>query len=250
MSSKEIFSIKNKNVIITGGGRGLGFEIANYFQNNGAKVFVFDKIFNKKFLNKDVNKIKCNFFEKKKTITLIKNYLKKNKVDILINCAAITIPNVKSFSQSVKNWEKTININLNIPYIFCKIIGEDMIKRKIKGRIINFSSIGGEVGFPNNHSYGPSKSGLSQMTKSLANDWGKYNININTIVPGYFSTEMNRSSWQNKHKKKQRSHKTLLNRWGSPSEIIGSVVFLSSEASSYITGTEIVVDGGWLAKGL
>ena len=125
-----------------------------------------------------------------------------------------------------------------------------MIKRKIKGRIINFSSIGGEVGFPNNHSYGPSKSGLSQMTKSLANDWGKYNININTIVPGYFSTEMNRFSWQNKHKKKQRSNKTLLNRWGSPSEIIGSVVFLSSEASSYITGTQIVVDGGWLAKGL
>jgi len=68
MSSKEIFSIKNKNVIITGGGRGLGFEIANYFQNNGAKVFVFDKSFNKKFLNKDVNKIKCNIFEKKKNI--------------------------------------------------------------------------------------------------------------------------------------------------------------------------------------
>ena len=76
-------------------------------------------------------KLNVIFLKKKKTITLIKNYLKKNKVDILINCAAITIPNVENFSQSVKNWEKTININLNIPYIFCKIIGEDMIKRKI-----------------------------------------------------------------------------------------------------------------------
>ena len=88
------------------------------------------------------------------------------------------------------------------------------------------------------------------MSKSLANDWGKFGININTIVPGYFATEMNKASWSNRLKKKERSQKTLLNRWGNPSEIVGPVVFLSCEASSYVTGSEIIVDGGWLAKGL
>lgn len=250
MINKNIFSVKKKNVIITGAGRGLGLEIANYFSYSGANVYIFDKYFKKSYLCKNIKRIKCDFINKKRTINLIKKSLKKINADILINCAAITLPNVKNLSQSIKNWEKTININLNAPYLFCKIVGEDMIKKKIKGRIINFSSIGGKVGFPNNHSYGPSKSGLAHLTKTLANDWGKYGININTIVPGYFSTEMNKLSWQNRSKKKQRSKKTLLNRWGKPSEIIGSVVFLSSEASSYVTGAELVVDGGWLAKGL
>ena len=250
MNIHNLFSIKNKNVIITGASGGLGFEIANFFQNNGANVFAFDKNFNKKNFNKKIVKIKCNFFNKKNTLNVIKKILKKNKIHILINCAAITIPNSKKFSDLLLNWNKTIEINLNIPYLFCNLIGNHMIKKKIKGRIINFSSIGGKTGFPNNHSYGPSKSGLSQLSKSLANDWSKYGININTIVPGYFATEMNKSSWSNKLKKQERSMKTLLNRWGNPSEIIGSVVFLSSEASSYITGSEIIVDGGWLAKGM
>ena len=249
MKNLELFSIKNKNVVITGAGRGLGYQIAEFYQNNGANIFAFDKIFKKKFASKKIKKIKCDFFNKKKTINSIIKLLKLYDIDILINCAAITIPNVKNFHQSISNWEKTININLNIPYIFCNLIGQDMIKKNIKGKIINFSSIGGEIGFPNNHSYGPSKSGLSQLTKTLANDWGKHGININTIVPGYFSTEMNKTSWFNKYKKKERSKKTLLNRWGKPSEIIGAVIFLSSEASSYVTGTELVVDGGWLAKG-
>ena len=201
MTNLDIFSVKGKKIIITGGGRGLGFEIANYFQDNGAEVIVFDKTFKNRFHNKKIKKIKCNFLNKKKTITSINELLAKNKINVLINCAAVTIPNVKNISNSIKNWEKTININLTIPYLFCKLVGKDMIKKKIKGRIINFSSIGAEVGFPNNNSYGPSKSGLKQLSKTLANDWGRYGINVNTIIPGYFSTEMNKSSWMNKKKK-------------------------------------------------
>ena len=250
MNIHNLFSIKNKNVIVTGSGRGLGFEIANFYQNNGANVFAFDKIFKKKNFNKKIIKIKCNFLNKKNTINALKKILQKKQIHILINCAGITIPNSKKFSDLLLNWNKTIEINLNMPYLFCNLVGSHMIKKKIKGRIINFSSIGGKTGFPNNHSYGPSKSGLSQLSKSLANDWSKYGININTIVPGYFATEMNKSSWSNKLKKQDRSKKTLLNRWGNPFEIIGPVVFLSSEASSYITGSEIIVDGGWLSKGI
>ena len=99
MLNSKLFSIKDKNVIITGAGRGLGFEIANYYQNNGANVFAFDKIFKKIFLNKKIVKIKCDFSNKKKTINTISKLLKKNKIDILINCAAITISNVENFSQ-------------------------------------------------------------------------------------------------------------------------------------------------------
>ena len=110
----------------------MGFEIANYFQDNGAEVIVFDKTFKNRFHNKKIKKIKCNFLNKKKTITSINELLAKNKINVLINCAAVTIPNVKNISNSIKNWEKTININLTIPYLFCKLVGKDMIKKKIK----------------------------------------------------------------------------------------------------------------------
>ena len=134
MINKNIFSVKKKNVIITGAGRGLGLEIANYFSYSGANVYIFDKYFKKSYLCKNIKRIKCDFINKKRTINLIKKSLKKINADILINCAAITLPNVKNLSQSIKNWEKTININLNAPYLFCKIVGEDMIKKKNKGQ--------------------------------------------------------------------------------------------------------------------
>ena len=246
----HLFNLKNKNVIITGAGRGLGLVLSNYFQRNGSQVIAFDKEFNLKDISSDINKIYCDFEDIKKTTLKINNLLKKQQIDVLINCAAITVENEDNFYTSLKNWDKVLNVNLKTAFIFCKLVGAQMIKNKIKGKIINFSSIGATRGFPNNFSYGVSKSGLAQLTRVLANDWGKYSINVNTIVPGYFKTPMNKKSWENLKKRNERSRKTFIGRWAEPKESIGPVVFLSCEASSYVTGSEIVVDGGWLAKGL
>ncbi len=125
-----------------------------------------------------------------------------------------------------------------------------MIKSKISGTIINISSIGGELGFPNNPAYISSKSALIGLTRSFARDYGKYKINCNAVLPGYFKTDMNKKSLNNKSKRIQREKLTMLGRWGELSELIGVVLFLSSQGAKYITGQKIIVDGGIVSKGL
>jgi NAD(P)-dependent dehydrogenase (short-subunit alcohol dehydrogenase family) len=142
-----------------------------------------------------------------------------------------------------------LTINTTSYFELSKISLKYMKKNKMGGSIINFTSIGGFLGFPNNPAYCASKGAVQQLTKSLAVDLSKFNIRVNNIVPGYIKTPMNIKSWKNKIEKKRRAERTILGRWGNTKDLIGATIFLSSEASSYITGTDIVVDGGWLSKG-
>jgi NAD(P)-dependent dehydrogenase (short-subunit alcohol dehydrogenase family) len=121
---------------------------------------------------------------------------------------------------------------------------------KKNASIINISSISSYFGFPNNPGYVSSKSGLSGLTRSLAYDFSKKNIRVNNIVPGYIRTEMTKKSFNNKKLFNLRKSSTLLNRWGNPKDIIGACTFLVSSSSSYITGADIVIDGGWSVKGI
>ena len=129
-------------------------------------------------------------------------------------------------------------------------IGDKIKKNKRGGSIINIASIGGELGFPNNPSYISSKSALIGLTRSFARDYGKSKINCNAILPGYFKTDMNKKIINNKKKKVQRENLTMLGRWGEIEELVGTVLFLSSDSAKYITGQKIIVDGGIVAKGL
>ena len=125
-----------------------------------------------------------------------------------------------------------------------------MIEQKRGGSIINVTSIGAAQGFPNNPAYGATKGGLKQLTKALAVEWGKYGIRVNNLGPGYTHTPMNEKSWSDKKLRKLRQDCTLLGRWAEPADMIGPVVFLASDASRYITGIDLYVDGGWTAKGI
>ena len=119
---------------------------------------------------------------------------------------------------------------------------------KKSGVIINITSINAEFAFPNNPAYIYTKGGLKQLTKSLAVDLGKYNIRVNNVGPGYIKTNMTKQGW--KKNRKQIEDRTILGRWGEPEDLVGTIVFLLSSASSYITGQDIYVDGGYLTKGL
>ena len=123
-------------------------------------------------------------------------------------------------------------------------------KNKNGGTIINVSSIGAELGFPNNPAYISSKSGLVGLTKSFARDYGKFNINVNAVLPGYFNTDMNKKSYNNKSKRNKRSSLTMLSRWGKMNELVGTIIFLATNEAKYITGQKIIVDGGIVSKGL
>ena len=182
----------------------------------------------------------------KKIFNILKKY---KKINGIVNCAAVTLPEKNFPKKDFSSWKKTMNVNLDAVFIMCSLVCDISIKKKTNLRIVNFTSIGGDLGFPTNSAYCSSKGAISQLTKSLSYDYGAYGIRANCIVPGYFNTPMNSKSWKSSFERKKRSLKTNLNRWGQPDEICGPVSFLLSDESSYITGTDIVVDGGWLSKG-
>jgi len=241
------FGLNDKVVIVSGASRGIGNAIASGLAKSGATVIGFGRTeISKKseefpFIYKD-----CDVSDTNKFKLLCKEVLEKNKkIDGYIHVAGITNPN----DDSLENFKNTININLISTFSCCQTIGKIMMKSG-SGSIVNITSIGSELGFPNNPSYGASKGGVRILSKSLALDFGSKNIRVNNIAPGYIHTNMTDKSFQDPKLSKERSNRTILNRWGVTEDIVGSAIFLISDASKYITGIDLFVDGGWTAKGL
>jgi len=168
------------------------------------------------------------------------------KIDVLVNCAGISI------SSSTKNFDKEyfrkiIETNLISIYNCCISMAS---YTPDKGSIINISSIASNFGFPNNPAYVASKGGLSSLTRALAYDFSNRNIRVNNIVPGYIHTSMTNESFNDKDSRIEREKHMLISRWGNVKDLVGGVIYLASDASSYITGSDIVIDGGWSIKGL
>ena len=243
-----MFAIDNFETVIVGGSCGIGKSLVKSFKEANAKVTVFDIITPED--NDKVEFIFCDISVEKSINEALNAYFKKNKtIKVLINCAAITIPG-ESSTYNDSDWFKTLSINLNGVFFLCKKVGKSMIDNKVTGSIINFTSIGASQGFANNPAYAASKGGVRQLTKSLAVEWGPYGIRVNNLVPGYTNTPMNSKSWNDPILKKKREDKTVFGRWAEAKEMVGPAIFLASNASSYVTGTDLVVDGGWLIKGM
>ena len=250
---KNLFAINEKIILVTGSGQGIGRSLAENMAELGAFVYCFDI----KFPNSIPENLLKNLFHVKCDITNIKKFqkscekifLKHQKIDVLINNAGVTFPKTNNDEYEQKKWLDTINLNLTAVFNCTQIVIKQMIKNK-KGSIINITSINAELGFPNNPAYVASKGGLKMLGKSFARDYGIYGIRVNNLGPGYFKTTMNKKSWENKKTRKMRTSRTLLGRWGEPEELVGPCIFLASDASSYITGLDLYVDGGWLANGL
>lgn len=243
---KSIFSIKNKVIIVTGVSSGIGKYIANKLVLYGAIVYGISR---KKIEKVKYKVVQCDLRDTenlKKEIHKI--YIKHKKISVLINNAGIT-KITKNLDENLKSFEEVVNINTKIPIILANFCFKYM-KKKDCCSIINICSLASKLGFPNNTSYIASKGALSQATKSLAMDFSKKNIRVNNILPGYIKTKMTIKSFKNKKKYNLRKNRTMLNRWGFPEDILGAIVFLSSESSNYITGSDIIVDGGWASKGL
>ena len=232
-----MFSVKDKNVIITGANRGNGLAIASGFKSAGANVFSLD-------VTSGAGIIECDVSSKSSIIDAL-DYVKTqtNKVDVLVNCAGVTNQGSDDFDK----WDKTIAINLTGPYLMSKYVADLM---NSGASIINITSLNSMFAFPNNPSYVASKGGLSQLTKSLALDLGPVGIRANAVAPGYFKTDMTKGSFNDPQRNEVIRNKTILGRWGDPEDLVGVCIFLASAASKYITGQEIFVDGGWSAKGM
>ena len=239
---ETLFSLKGKTAIITGGSKGIGAEIALAFLNAGANIVCVSRSNLAK--KKEINK-----FYKQCDITIAKEFnaiceytiSRYDNIDILVNAAGVSLPANKSLS-NIDRFKKTLDINLTSLYQCCDIASRHMNNG---GSILNITSIGSIMGFPNNPGYISSKGGVKMLTKSLAIDLSTNGIRVNNIAPGYIKTDMTKDSYENKQMHQERINRMIINRWGEVTDIIGAAIFLASDSSSYITGSEIVIDGGW-----
>jgi|TARA_R110002110_G_scaffold9467_2_gene46500 gluconate 5-dehydrogenase len=228
-----MFSVKDKTIIVTGAKGGNGSAISDGLEEYGATVVRADlPRYNVR------NPIQLDML-------VAKALQYDNRIDGLVNCAGITRGN-DLFEYTDKDWEDTYEVNLKAPFELSRKVAKHM--KEHGGSIINITSLNSELGFPNNPAYVAMKGGLKQLTKSLAVDLGKYNIRVNNVGPGYIKTNMTKQGWENN--RKEIEDRTILGRWGEPEDLVGTIVFLLSSASSYITGQDIYVDGGYLTKGL
>jgi len=248
------YNLKDKVAIVTGASSGLGKGMSLALSEAGANLVLVSRRLQ---LLQEVAKLtskkdqKCFCFSadvsKKEQVEHTVDEVVKifGKIDILVNVAGINRRNLlENFSE--EDWNAVIDINLKGTFLFSQVVGKVMIKQN-KGKIINIASMTSVIGGKNIPAYSASKGGVVQLTKAFAVAWAKYNINVNAIGPGWFKTPMTKSLYEDKDKNSQILSRIPMKRWGEPADLAGTVVFLASEASDYITGATIYVDGGYLA---
>ena len=254
----NFFNFNDYNILILGGNSGFGLEILKSFSNYKNEIIIVGR--DQKKIDKAKNEVKK--INSKRNIFSIKSNLKNendvkklfgkikknkfNKIDIVINCIGI---NKRNPIEKLKfeDWKDVININLNLAFLISKY-SLDFLKKSKNGRLINFTSIFSSVSFEGRTPYASSKGGLLLLTKTLALEWAKHKITVNSISPGPFLTELNLPVLKDKKNYREFCKKIPIGRFGNPEEIITSVLFLSSAKSSYVTGSNILVDGGWTSK--
>ena len=261
---KNIFSMHNKVVVIFGGTGKLGLNFSEVLSKNGSKVYLLDKI-KKKFLNKNVFFVKCDVDSKKNIINSLKKIIKKEKkIDVLIYNVYSKPKNYyeKYEKYKDKTWEKVLRTNLTGAFLSTQFIINHFKEKKIKGNISFVLSTygivgpdlsiyeglkgkrniyGGKYSLTTPASYTSTKSGLLGLTKYLATTCGKYGIRVNALNPG--------GVFDNQEKKfvKKYIKKVPLGRMANWSDYNGAILFLASDSSKYMTGSNLIVDGGWTA---
>jgi gluconate 5-dehydrogenase len=248
---QELFSLEGKIALITGSSRGIGYSLAEGLGAAGCKIILNGT--NNDRLSKSVKNLAAkqipvygSAFDVRdedsvhKQITQIEQNI--GTIDILINNAGITVRGpLEEFA--LEDWQRIIDINLTGVFITAKSVVKGMINRK-KGKIINICSVQSKLARPTIAPYTASKGGLKLLTQGMATDWGKHNIQVNGIAPGYFKTELTKKLYEDKDFNAWLCARTPANRWGDPKELIGAAIFLSSKASDYVNGHVIFVDGG------
>lgn len=250
-SVEEIFSLKGKVALITGGSRGLGKEMALAFAKAGADVIVTSrKIENCEEVAKEIEKLgrrsmayACHVGRWDQVEGLVEAvYNRFGKVDILVNNAGASPLYDSLVDVSEKLWDSVINLNLKGPFRLSALIGDKMVKGD-GGSIINISSIAAVRPTSNEVPYGAAKAGLNALTVALADTYGP-KVRVNCIMPGPFLTDISKA-WDMEESKKRFEKAAALGRAGEPDEIVGAALYFASDASSFTTGTILPLDGGY-----
>ncbi len=250
----NLFDLTGKTALITGSGRGIGLVLARGLAGAGARIVLND--IESARLKAAVTSLKNEKIETFGAVFDVRNETEVQKstakieaefgpIDILVNNAGIQIRSpLEEFA--VGDWQRLIDINLTGAFITAKSVVQGMITREY-GKIINICSIQSELARPTIAPYTAAKGGLRNLTRGMATDWGKYNIQVNGIAPGYFKTEMTKSLYENPEFDAWLCNRVPMNRWGDPEELVGAAIFLAARASDYVNGHMLFVDGGLMA---
>ena len=253
--SNNLFDLTGKNALITGATHGIGMAIARGLSGAGAKIIIND--ISQEKLDNAVKEYAADGIEVAAYLfdvtsdESVKTYVAKiekevGPIDILVNNAGI-IRRTPAVETEVADFELVIKIDLIGPFIMSKYVGINMIKRG-SGKIINMCSMMSELGRETVNAYAASKGGLKMLTKNLASEWAQHNIQVNGIGPGYIATAQTGPLREPGHPFNDFIiGRTPAGRWGTPEDLVGAAIFLSSKASDFVNGHILYVDGGILA---
>ncbi|WP_276887357.1 SDR family oxidoreductase [Anaerococcus lactolyticus] len=249
--------LTGKTAIVTGAAQGLGYGMAEGLMEAGAKVCIMD-------VNPKALEVAEEFNKKGfECVAVISNLAKDESredsfneaveklgdhLDIIVNAAGVQ-RRYKSEEFPLDEWDFVIDINLRSVFALCQLAGRQFIKQNSGGKIINVASMLSYFGGYTVPAYAASKGGVAQLTKALCNEWAEKGINVNAIAPGYMATEMNTALLDPSNPRNAAiTNRIPSKKWGTPEDVKGPVVWLSSDASDYINGAIIPVDGGYLVR--
>nr|WP_249316795.1 SDR family oxidoreductase [Bacillus sp. FJAT-50079] len=246
--------MEGKVAAVTGATRGIGRSIAIALAEAGADIALLQRDQERQNVKQEIEKlgrrceiILCDLENETQVKEAIPTVVAKfGTIDILVNNAGIQrrSPAV-DFSEA--DWDEVINVNLKTVWLLCQQAGKFMVPNK-KGKIINLASLLSYQGGFTVPAYAAAKGGVAQLTKALSNEWAQHNVNVNAIVPGYIATDMNEALIKDETRNRQILERIPAGRWGQADDFKGAVVYLASDASNYVNGHLLAVDGGWLGR--
>jgi NAD(P)-dependent dehydrogenase (short-subunit alcohol dehydrogenase family) len=249
---QDLFDLSGKVAVVTGASRGLGQYFGRALAKAGADLVITSRKLSSlsnfkreiESLGRKALAVQVDVLSQSDIENMVRSAIKEyGKIDILVNNAGLNIRS-PSADFSWEDWDTVLDTNLKGNFFCAQAVAKEMIKRKY-GRIINMGSCTCVFGMEGITPYTASRGGVLMMTKSLAAEWGRYGITVNVLAPGWFKTAQNAALYENKQWVEYITNRIPLNRPGLPHDLDGTVIFLASDASAYITGQIILVDGGF-----
>ena len=250
----DMFNLKGKVAVVTGANTGLGQGMAVALAEAGAKVVGVAR------RSCDETKAKIESFGGEfaevladlSTTEPVQRILDESvaafgRVDILVNNAGL-IKRIDSIEYDEASWDQVINVNQKVVFFLSQAFAKQFIKQGQGGKIINVASMLSYQGGIRVPAYTASKSAILGLTRALANEWAKYNINVNGIAPGYMATNNTEQLRNDEDRSAEILDRIPAGRWGTPEDMHGAIIWLASDASNYVNGFTVAVDGGWLAR--